>query len=104
MNNIVISYVKLIYCYAECLALHGKDAGGHSVAPAVSLLKKLMFSNEAVQTSSRYMYVLDYSFLLSIFQLLTYFFLFLFLLPRFLSSAWLYLQGCFRFHFQNKLC
>ncbi|GMP68783.1 hypothetical protein CsSME_00028279 [Camellia sinensis var. sinensis] len=57
MNNIVISYVKLIYCYAECLALHGKDAGGHSVAPAVSLLKKLMFSNEAVQTSSRLLQV-----------------------------------------------
>ncbi|KAI8020121.1 Auxin transport protein BIG [Camellia lanceoleosa] len=52
MNNIVISSVELIYCYAECLALHGKDAGGHSVAPAVSLFKKLMFSNEAVQTSS----------------------------------------------------
>ncbi|GMP68782.1 hypothetical protein CsSME_00028279 [Camellia sinensis var. sinensis] len=34
-----------------------KDAGGHSVAPAVSLLKKLMFSNEAVQTSSRLLQV-----------------------------------------------
>ncbi|KAA8547874.1 hypothetical protein F0562_004303 [Nyssa sinensis] len=53
MNNIVISSVELIYCYAECLALHGKDAGGHSVAPAVSLFKKLLFSsNEAVQISS----------------------------------------------------
>ncbi|GMP74189.1 hypothetical protein CsSME_00031672 [Camellia sinensis var. sinensis] len=52
MNNIIISSVELIYCYAECLALHGKDAGGHFVAPAVSLFKKLMFSNEAVQTSS----------------------------------------------------
>ncbi|KAL7210070.1 hypothetical protein ACSBR1_031604 [Camellia fascicularis] len=52
MNNIVISSVELIYCYAECLALHGKDAGGHFVAPAVSLFKKLVFSNEAVQTSS----------------------------------------------------
>ncbi|XAR51615.1 Ubiquitin--protein ligase [Bertholletia excelsa] len=53
MNNIVISSVELIYCYAECLALHGKDAGGHSVSPAVSLFKKLLFSsNEAVQTSS----------------------------------------------------
>lgn len=53
MNNIVISSVELIYCYAECLALHGTDAGSHSVAPAVSLFKKLLFSpNEAVQTSS----------------------------------------------------
>jgi len=55
MNNIVMSAVELIYCYAECLALHGKDAGVHSVAPAVVLLKKLLFSsNEAVQTASRY--------------------------------------------------
>ncbi|KAF7130273.1 hypothetical protein RHSIM_Rhsim10G0059600 [Rhododendron simsii] len=54
MNNIVISSVELIYCYAECLALHGKDSGEISVAPAVSLLKKLLFSsNEAVQTSCR---------------------------------------------------
>ncbi|XP_020540052.1 auxin transport protein BIG isoform X2 [Jatropha curcas] len=53
MNNIVISSVELIYCYAECLALHGKDTAGCSVAPAVVLLKKLLFSrNEAVQTSS----------------------------------------------------
>lgn len=54
MNNIVVSSVELIYCYAECLALHGKDPGAHSVAPAVVLFKKLLFSsNEAVQTSSR---------------------------------------------------
>ncbi|XP_050227128.1 auxin transport protein BIG [Mercurialis annua] len=53
MNNIVMASVELIYCYAECLALHGKDSVGHSVAPAVVLLKKLLFSpNEAVQTSS----------------------------------------------------
>ncbi|KAJ1406495.1 Zinc finger, UBR-type [Sesbania bispinosa] len=53
MNNIVMSAVELIYCYAECLALHGKDAGVHSVAPAVVLLKKLLFSSdEAVQTAS----------------------------------------------------
>lgn len=59
MNNIVISSVELIYCYAECLALHGKDSGEISVAPAVSLLKKLLFSsNEAVQTSCRYLYVI----------------------------------------------
>jgi hypothetical protein len=55
MNNIVISSVELIYCYAECLALHGKDTGC-SVAPAVVLLKQLLFSpNDAVQTSSRYL-------------------------------------------------
>ncbi|KAI9082875.1 hypothetical protein K1719_035205 [Acacia pycnantha] len=53
MNNIVMSAVELIYCYAECLALHGKDVPQHSVAPAVALLKKLLFSsNEAVQTAS----------------------------------------------------
>ncbi|KAK2986274.1 hypothetical protein RJ640_021843 [Escallonia rubra] len=53
MNNIVVSSVELIYCYAECLALHGKDQGLHSVAPAVSLFKKLLFSpHEAVRTSS----------------------------------------------------
>lgn len=54
MNNIVVSSVELIYCYAECLALLGKDPGVHSVGPAVLLFKKLLFSpNEAVQTSSR---------------------------------------------------
>ncbi|XP_047958465.1 LOW QUALITY PROTEIN: auxin transport protein BIG [Salvia hispanica] len=53
MNNIVISSVELIYCYAECLTLPGKDSGFQSVAPAVALLKKLLFSsNEAVQTAS----------------------------------------------------
>ncbi|KAB2075053.1 hypothetical protein ES319_A07G193500v1 [Gossypium barbadense] len=53
MNNIVISAVELIYSYAECLALHGKDTGRRSVAPAVILFKKLLFfPNEAVQTSS----------------------------------------------------
>ncbi|KAL5739314.1 hypothetical protein ACOSQ2_028494 [Xanthoceras sorbifolium] len=53
MNNIVISSVELIYSYAECLSLHGKDTAGHSVAPAVELLKKLLFfPNEAVQASS----------------------------------------------------
>ncbi|KAG6720767.1 hypothetical protein I3842_03G077400 [Carya illinoinensis] len=52
MNNVVISSVELLYCYAECLALHGKDTV-RSVAPAVVLLKQLLFSpNEAVQTSS----------------------------------------------------
>lgn len=54
MNNIVISSVELIYCYAECLALNGNDAGKNTVTPAVLLFKKLLFStNEAVQTSSR---------------------------------------------------
>ncbi|XP_022962536.1 auxin transport protein BIG [Cucurbita moschata] len=53
LNNIVISSVELIYCYAECLALHGPDTGRRSVAPAVVLLKKLLFSSsEAVQTAS----------------------------------------------------
>ncbi|XP_047314774.1 auxin transport protein BIG [Impatiens glandulifera] len=53
MNNIVISSVELIYCYAECLALHGKDSERNSIAPAVSLFKKLLFSSdESVQTSS----------------------------------------------------
>ncbi|KAI5395830.1 hypothetical protein KIW84_062133 [Lathyrus oleraceus] len=50
---IVSQAVGLIYCYAECLALHGKDSGVHSVAPVVELLKKLLFSSgEAVQTAS----------------------------------------------------
>ncbi|KAG5548960.1 hypothetical protein RHGRI_014362 [Rhododendron griersonianum] len=69
MNNIVISSVELIYCYAECLAMHGKDSGEISVVPAVSLLKKLLFSNEAIQTSCRYLYVLNCLFLVSAFSL-----------------------------------
>ncbi|KAE8686089.1 Auxin transport protein BIG [Hibiscus syriacus] len=53
MNNIVMSAVELIYSYAECLALQGKDTGRRPVAPAVILFKKLLFfPNEAVQTSS----------------------------------------------------
>ncbi|KAF8012749.1 hypothetical protein BT93_I0796 [Corymbia citriodora subsp. variegata] len=53
MNNIVILSVELIFCYAECLILHGKETGICSVAPAVVLLKQLLFSsNEAVQTAS----------------------------------------------------
>ncbi|KAK8717695.1 hypothetical protein V6N13_044953 [Hibiscus sabdariffa] len=52
MNNIVISAVELIYSFAEFLALHGKDAGRRSVAPAVKLfITLLFFPNEAVQTS-----------------------------------------------------
>ncbi|XP_075510636.1 LOW QUALITY PROTEIN: auxin transport protein BIG-like [Primulina tabacum] len=53
MNNIVISSVELIYCYAECLVLSGKPAARQSVSRAVTLFKKLLLStNEAVQTSS----------------------------------------------------
>lgn len=53
MNNIVVAAVDLIYSYAECLVSHEKDTGGDTVAPAVNLFKKLLFSqNEAVQTSS----------------------------------------------------
>ncbi|KAI3768455.1 hypothetical protein L2E82_19139 [Cichorium intybus] len=53
MNNIVIASVDLIYSYAECLVSHEKDTGGDTVMPAVTLFKKLLFSqNEAVQTSS----------------------------------------------------
>ncbi|KAG0465972.1 hypothetical protein HPP92_020136 [Vanilla planifolia] len=53
VNNVVIPAVELIYSYAECLALHVKEAPGLSVAPAVNLLKKLLFSPyEEVQTSS----------------------------------------------------
>ncbi|KAJ0989688.1 hypothetical protein J5N97_008044 [Dioscorea zingiberensis] len=53
VNNIVVPSVELIYSYAECLVLHGAEASGRSVAPAVALLKKLLFAPyEAVQTSS----------------------------------------------------
>ncbi|KAK9116429.1 hypothetical protein Sjap_015376 [Stephania japonica] len=53
INNIVIPSVEVIYSYAECLSLHGNDSGMHSVAPAVTLLKKLLFAPyESVQTSS----------------------------------------------------
>ncbi|CAN1244214.1 Auxin transport protein BIG [Linum perenne] len=56
MNNIVVCAVELIYCYAECLASRCGDAGKSSVAPAVAVLKKLLFyPNEAVQSSSRYL-------------------------------------------------
>eukprot|EP01018_Ginkgo_biloba_P024431 Gb_03145 [translate_table: standard] len=54
INNIVIPAVELIYSYAECLAMHGNNVAvtGTSVAPAVYLLKKLLFAPyEAVQTS-----------------------------------------------------
>ncbi|KAF6169153.1 hypothetical protein GIB67_038650 [Kingdonia uniflora] len=55
MNKIVVPSVELIYSYAECLVLHQNNTGSrHSVAPAVALLKKLLFAPyEAVQTSTR---------------------------------------------------
>ncbi|KAI4389290.1 hypothetical protein MLD38_001530 [Melastoma candidum] len=53
LNDLIISSVELIYCYAECLVLHGKDSGVGSVKPAVTLLKQLLLSSyEAVQTAS----------------------------------------------------
>lgn len=59
VNNIVVPSVELIYSYAECLVLHGTEASGSSVAPAVALLKKLLFAPyEAVQTASRSFFLL----------------------------------------------
>ncbi|XP_062193855.1 auxin transport protein BIG-like [Phragmites australis] len=53
INSLVVPCVEFIYSYAECLALHSKEKSGVSVAPAVALLKKLLFAPyEAVQTSS----------------------------------------------------
>ncbi|KAF3783370.1 Auxin transport protein [Nymphaea thermarum] len=53
INSVVIPSVELIYSYTECLALHGSSVSGQSVAPAVTMLKKLLFSPyEAVRTSS----------------------------------------------------
>lgn len=95
MNNIIMSAVELIYCYAECLALHGKDAGVHSVAPAVVLLKKLLFStDEAVQTASRYFCSFNLSFALNL--------VFRFSFISF--PVWPYLRDCFRFLFQSRHC
>ncbi|KAG6555165.1 hypothetical protein Mapa_003204 [Marchantia paleacea] len=54
INNLVIPMVDLIYGYAECLALHASTgvAPRVSVAPAVALLRQLLFSSyEAVRTS-----------------------------------------------------
>lgn len=100
MNNIVMSAVELIYCYAECLALHGKDAGVHCVAPAVILLKKLLFSSdEAVQTASRYFYSFHFLFYSeSDIQVSLHFFFFFFL------PVWPYLPDCFRSLFQSRHC
>lgn len=103
LNNIVISSVELIYCYAECLALHGKDTTGRSVAPAVLLFKKLLFSpNEAVRTSSRLQFLFFFAhffikFYSSGIQVIMCIFLFAF-------PALLYHQDCSRFHSQSKLC
>ncbi|KAF6176933.1 hypothetical protein GIB67_027733 [Kingdonia uniflora] len=57
INKIVVPSVELIYSYTECLVLHQNNTGSrHSVAPAVALLKKLLFAPyEAVQTSTRLM-------------------------------------------------
>ncbi|EEE69254.1 hypothetical protein OsJ_28507 [Oryza sativa Japonica Group] len=53
INSLVVPCVEFIYSYAECLALHSNEKSGVSVAPAVALLKKLLFAPyEAVQTSS----------------------------------------------------
>ncbi|KAL6863816.1 hypothetical protein ACP4OV_016719 [Aristida adscensionis] len=53
INTLVVPCVEFIYSYAECLALHSKEKSGVTVAPAVALLKKLLFAPyEAVQTSS----------------------------------------------------
>ncbi|KAL6600586.1 hypothetical protein ACP70R_045386 [Stipagrostis hirtigluma subsp. patula] len=53
INSLVVPCVEFIYSYAECLAMHSKEKSGVTVAPAVNLLKKLLFAPyEAVQTSS----------------------------------------------------
>ncbi|KAL2641590.1 hypothetical protein R1flu_009177 [Riccia fluitans] len=54
INNLVIPMVDVIYGYAECLALHVTTGvpPRASVAPAVALLRQLLFSPyEAVRTS-----------------------------------------------------
>lgn len=57
VNSIVIPSVDLIYCYAECLTLHGSAASGCSVAAAAVLLKKLLFAPyDTVQTASRLLF------------------------------------------------
>lgn len=61
INNLVISMVDIIYGYAECLSsqqLHDNGDPQRAVAPAVSLLRKLLFAPyEPVRTSCRF--VLD---------------------------------------------
>ncbi|KAJ1697807.1 hypothetical protein LUZ63_006319 [Rhynchospora breviuscula] len=54
INSLVVPCVDLIYSYAECLAsIAEEEATTLAVAPAVVLLKKLLFAPyEAVQTSS----------------------------------------------------
>jgi E3 ubiquitin-protein ligase UBR4 len=56
INSLVVPCVDLIYSYAECLAsIAEEEATILVVAPAVALLKKLLFAPyESVQTSSRY--------------------------------------------------
>lgn len=107
INNIVIPSVELIYSYAECLVLHGNDVGRHSVAPAVSLLKKLLFAPyEAVQTSSRSLRILYFFPATFIFiYICIYIYLIYFsCIDLSIVSAWLFLQDCSRFHFQSRLC
>lgn len=61
INNLVISMVDIIYGFAECLSLqqvHDNGDPQRAVAPAVSLLRKLLFAPyEPVRTSCRF--VLD---------------------------------------------
>lgn len=57
INNLVIPMVDIIYGYSECLSLQQGQASAASesvVAPAVALLRKLLFAPyEAVRTSCR---------------------------------------------------
>jgi E3 ubiquitin-protein ligase UBR4 len=57
INNLVISMVDIIYGFAECLSLQQGHENGdpqRAVAPAVSLLRKLLFAPyEPVRTSCR---------------------------------------------------
>ncbi|CAM8973962.1 unnamed protein product [Rhodiola kirilowii] len=52
MNSIVITSVELIYCYAECLAMHERGVRARLLLLQFQCLKKLLLSsNEAIQTS-----------------------------------------------------
>jgi E3 ubiquitin-protein ligase UBR4 len=56
VNSLVLPSVDLIYGYAECLSLCAQNESRTlmSVAPAVALIKKLLFfPNEAVRASCR---------------------------------------------------
>lgn len=60
INNLVISMVDIIYGFAECLSLqqvHDNGDPQRAVAPAVSLLRKLLFAPyEPVRTSCRFVF------------------------------------------------